>query len=283
MTRQDNPDGQNQQGDASRPSTSQLVISGLKDPMFYRLYILGLLIIFCSLFYYFGEIVDYFKWTSLHWDIWYTVHDMHRLLFLAPILYAARVFGLRASIIVTLVSGGIWMPRALFISPYSFPVLRAVFTLVVEGVTGFLMAISVRQNRRIERLEKEVRTDRDRLLDILKRMTDGVAIVGQDYRLRFVNEAMRKEFGEADGMPCYKYIYHYVEPCSERCPMKDVIARGNGRWEYKLPDGTTYEVVASLYTDADGEKCQLATYRNVTHLKKTPNTIHYPVPGRTSH
>jgi len=261
---------------------SQLVVSGLKDPMFYRLYILGLLIIFCSLFYYFGEIVDYFKWNSLHWDIWYTVHDMHRLLFLAPILYAARVFGLRASIIVTLVSGGIWMPRALFISPYSFPVLRAVFSLAVEGVTGALMAVSVRQNRRIERLEKEVRTDRDRLLGILKRMTDGVAIMGPDYRLRFVNEAMEKQFGEGDGLPCYKYIYHYAEPCGEMCHLQEVLAGSTARWEYTFPDGTTYEIVACPFVDTNGDKCQLATYRNITHLKKNQKPGEYSLPARNA-
>lgn len=129
------------------------------------------------------------------------------------------------------------------------------------------MAITVRQNRHIGRLEKDVRTDRDRLFGILKRMTDGVAIMGQDYRLRFVNDALKKEFGEPAGMPCYKYFYHGVEPCGERCRIKDVIGGGTSRWEYKLPDGTTYEVMASPYTDVNGEKCQLATYRNITHLK----------------
>lgn len=254
---------------------SHLVLNGLKDPMFYRLYILGLLIIFCALFYYFGEIVDYFKLTSLHWDIWYTVHDIHRLLFLAPILYAARVFGLRASIIVTLVSGAIWMPRALFISPYSFPLVRVVFSLVVEGGTGALMAITVRQKHRIERLEKDVRTDRDRLLGMLERMTDGVTIVGQDYRLRFVNNAMKKEFGQADGMRCYKYIYHYVEPCGGQCRLPDVIKGATARWEYVLPDGTTYEVMACPYNDTNGDKCQLATYRNITHLKSAQKAGEY--------
>ena len=268
MTQQNDGINRTQEGESSMPRISQVVASGLKDPMFYRLYILGLLLVFCSLFYYFGEIVDYFKWDSLRFDIFYTVHDMHRLLFLAPILYAARVFGIRASLIVTLVSGGIWMPRALFISPYSFPVLRAVFTLVVEGITGTLMAMSVRQNRKIERLEKNVRADRDRLLDILRRMTDGVAIVGPDYRVRFVNEAMKKEFGDGEGLPCYKYIYHDIEPCSGRCHLQEVLAGATARWEYSFPNGTTYEVVASPCVDASGVNCQLATYRNITHLKK---------------
>jgi PAS domain-containing protein len=252
----------------SKVSVSEVVKIGLKDPMFYRLYILGLLLFFCSLFYYFGEIIDYFKWDALRWSGFYVVHDIHRLLFLAPVLYAAYAFGLKATIIITLVSGGIWMPRAIFISPYPSPLLRAVLFLVAEGAIGYFTAVMLRQNRFIKRLETEIRADRDRLHDIMKRMSDGVAIIGPDYKIRFVNEAMKKIFGEGNDLPCYKYIYHYLEPCGDKCQLQDVIKGKTARWEYSLPDGTTYEVEASPYVDTDGVICQLATYRNITHLKK---------------
>ncbi|HEX9896584.1 MAG TPA: PAS domain-containing protein [Dehalococcoidales bacterium] len=252
----------------SKVSISEVVKAGLKDPMFYRLYILGLLLFFCTLFYYFGEIVDYFKWDELRWDVFYVVHDVHRLLFLAPIIYAAHVFGLKATIIITLVSGGIWMPRAIFISPYPSPLLRAILFLVAEGGIGILTAMNLRQNRLIKRLEIEVRTDRDRLQDILKRMTDGVVIIGPDYKIKYANDAMKKVFGEGNSLPCYKYIYHYLEPCGDKCQLQDVIKGKTARWEYSFPDGTTYEVEASPCLDSEGVMCQLSTYRNITHLKK---------------
>jgi PAS domain-containing protein len=256
-------------GKLQKPDVSQLLLAGLKDPGFYRLYVLGLLILFCSLFYYFGEIADYFKWESLRWSGFYVVHDVHRLLFLAPILYAAYFFGIQASIIITLVAGGIWMPRALFISPYPSPVLRAIFFLIAEGAMGYLTAVTVRQTRHIKRLESEVRADRDRLLDIMMHMTDGVVVIGPDYRIRFVNAAMKKEFGDGNGQPCYKFIYHYQEPCGDKCKLQRVLKGSTERWEYSMPDGTIYEVVASPCIDTDGTKCQLAIYRNVTHFKKT--------------
>lgn len=252
----------------SKSSISEIVKVGLKDRMFYKLYILGLLLFFCTLFYYFGEIVDYFKLDSLRWDIFYAVHDVHRLLFLAPIIYAAHVFGMRAAIIITLISGGIWMPRAVFISPYPSPVLRAVLFLLAEGAIGYLTASILNKNKFIKKLESEVRADRDRLQSILKRMSDGVVMVGPDYKIRFANEVMKKTFGETDGLPCYKYIYHFLEPCSKQCRLQEVIKGNTARWEYLFPDGTVFEVEALPYVDSDGVVCQLATYRDITHLRQ---------------
>jgi PAS domain-containing protein len=258
-----------EKGTASRVSLSEIVKAGLKDTMFYRLYILGLLLFFCTLFDYFGELVDYLDIDSLRWDIFYVVHDVHRLLFLAPILYAAHVFGLRAAIIITIISGGIWLPRAIFFSPYPSPLLRAILFLVGEGVTGYLTASTLNKNRVIEKLEHDVRVDRDRLQNILKRMTDGVIIVGPDYKVRFVNETMKQSFGEANGLPCYKYIYHFLEPCDPSCPIQEVLKGKSAAWDYSFPDGTTFEVEASPYIDSDGVTCQLATYRDVTRLRKS--------------
>jgi PAS domain-containing protein len=255
------------QREESNANILEVVKAGLKDRMFYRLYILGLLLFFCTLFYYFGEIVDYFKLDSMRWDIFYAVHDVHRLLFLAPILYAAYAFGVRATVIITLISGGIWMPRAIFFSPYPSPLLRAVLFFVVEGTIGYLTASILNKNKFIEKLEGEVRTERDRLQSILKRMSDGVMMVGPDYKIRFANEVMTKMFGESDGLPCYKYIYHLIEPCDKQCHLQEVINGDTARWEYSFPDGTIFEVEASPYVDSDGVTCQLATYRDITHLK----------------
>ena len=71
--------------------------AGLRSRDFYKLYTLGILMVYCILFYYFGEIIDFFGWESLRWGFFYSVHDIHRLLFLAPIIYSAYYFGIRAT------------------------------------------------------------------------------------------------------------------------------------------------------------------------------------------
>ena len=276
-----NPGGR-QEGDGpvnrGKPGMWELAKAGLRDSMFYRLYVLGILLLFCTLFYYFGEIVDYFQWEVLRWNIFYAVHDVHRLLFLAPILFAAYAFGLRATIIITLVTGGIWMPRALFFSPYPFPELRAMLFLVAEGVLGLLTAMTLQQKRRIERLETVVEAERDRLRAILRRMTDGVIVIGPDYRIRFVNAHMKRVLGEGIDAPCYRYIYHQSGPCGEHCRLTRVLQGADERWRYVLADGTAYEVCATPYVDADGAVCQLATYREVSRIKNGEEPV---FPGRT--
>jgi hypothetical protein len=56
----------------------------LRDRHFY---ILLSLFIACAVFYYFGELVILFGWEALRRDIFYKVNDLHRMLFLVPILY----------------------------------------------------------------------------------------------------------------------------------------------------------------------------------------------------
>jgi len=108
--------------------------------MKFRLFIIPLLMIFCTLFYYFGELVDWAAWDTLRLNFFYGIHDIHRLLFLAPIVYAGYTAGVRGTIIITLVSFVVFLPRAFYISPYPDPLLRMVIFTVFAGVIGYLVA-----------------------------------------------------------------------------------------------------------------------------------------------
>ena len=78
----------------------------------FKPFILPLLLAVCTLFYYFGELVDWAAWDALRKNFFYGVHDVHRLLFLAPIIYAGYTAGVRGAVIITLVSLVIFLPRA---------------------------------------------------------------------------------------------------------------------------------------------------------------------------
>ncbi len=232
----------------------------------FRPFILPLLLVFCTLFYYFGELVKWATWDSLRANFFYGVHDIHRLLFLAPIIYAGYTARVKGAIIVTLVSLGIFLPRAFFISPYPDPLLRMLFFVIFAGAIGCLVGTIRNQMIRCQRLEVETTTERDKLLKIVDGMADGVVITGPDYRIRFMNSKMEDIFGEGTGFTCYKHLRSVDSPCQQECHIPDVINNAEvGKWECSFPGGETCEVVAAPYVDTDGTVCQISIFRDVTH------------------
>jgi ABC-type spermidine/putrescine transport system permease subunit I len=105
----------------------------------------------CSLFYYFGELIDWAAWNAIRNDFFYGIHDIHRLLFLIPITYAGYVARVKGAVIVTLISLIIFLPRAFFISPYPDPLLRMVIFVIFVGVIGSLIGIIRNQADEISR------------------------------------------------------------------------------------------------------------------------------------
>jgi hypothetical protein len=78
----------------------------------------------------------------LNWDFLYGIHDIQRLLFIAPILYAAYYFRVKGALFVTLASFLVFLPRALIVSPYPDPLLRPVLFTLVAGTVGVLIGVA---------------------------------------------------------------------------------------------------------------------------------------------
>lgn len=108
-----------------------------------KVYAAFLLFASCALIYYFGELIEFAGWESLKSiSFFFGVHDIHRLLFLAPIMYAGYYFGVRAAIIIIILAIGAFLPRALFISPYPDPLLRTALFSITAGVVGYFFAVT---------------------------------------------------------------------------------------------------------------------------------------------
>jgi len=247
----------------------KIVSSVLGIRNYYKLFILPLLLVLCTLFYYFGELADWALWESLRREFFYGVHDIHRLLFLAPIIYAGYHSRVKGAVIVTLLTFVIFLPRAFFVSPFPDPMLRTVLFTVAAGVIGSLTGLVRNESERCRQLEAVVRSEKDKLLSIVDSMADGVLITGPDYKIRFMNSNMVKEFGDGMGSPCYKYLRKLDAPCQQDCRIPEVINKGEiGKWECAFPDNRIYEVVSAPYIDFDGVVCQLSIFRNITQRKK---------------
>ena len=235
----------------------------------YRLFVVPVMLVVFTFIYYAGEIIDFFQWSALRWEFFYSVHDVHRLLFLAPIIYAGYFGRVRGAAIVTLASFAIFMPRAFIISPYPDPILRPLFFTLIAGVMGYLTAVARNEYERRFQIETLLTKERDKMQGILSRMGDGVVIIGPDYRIRYMNPAMAREFGEGVGSLCYGQIRRLEHPCFPDCHLSEVLNGQVEKWRYTFSNGKTFELLASPYTDVDDIVCQLATYRDVTDRAKS--------------
>jgi PAS domain-containing protein len=201
----------------------------------------------------------------LRLNFFYGIHDIHRLLFLAPIIYAGYTARVKGAVIITLVSFVIFLPRAFFISPFPDPLLRMIIFTIFAGVIGILVGTIRNQVIRSQQLEATLSSERDKLLGIVDGMADGVIITGADYRIRFMNANMVKEYGDGTGAPCYEHLHKVNAPCKPDCKILDVINSGEIRkWECEFPDGRIYEIVAAPYVDTDGTVCQISIFRDIT-------------------
>ncbi len=117
-------------------------------------------------------------------------------------------------------------------------------------------------------LEKALKAERDRLMAMLNTMEEGVAIIGPDHKIRFMNPSMVRDFGNGIGAYCYQHLYGFNEPCNEICRLPEVVRGSTERWDYTFADGRTYDMIAAPFADSDESPCMLATFRNVTRQKQ---------------
>ena len=227
----------------------------------FRFYFVFFIFALCSIFYYFGEIVDFLGWEALRLSFFYSVHDVHRLIFLFPIIYTAYYFGMKPTIIVIILTICIFMPRALFISPYPDPIIRSTIFTVVAAAVGILVA---RESEHRKRLGSYIERTKEQYLRALDEVADGVLLISPDYRIRFINDMARQGFGEGVGSYCYNYLHKIDTPCQQVCSLGSVQEGATAEMEYDFPDGRRYNVVVLPYVDTDGVVCQLSIIKNIT-------------------
>jgi len=69
------------------------------------------------------------------------IHDLHRALFIIPMLYAAIAFRIRGAAAVSLIVFCVVLPRALFLSPNEDPLLRTVIFIVLASLVTVLLSL----------------------------------------------------------------------------------------------------------------------------------------------
>jgi PAS domain-containing protein len=231
---------------------------------YYKPLIIFFMLAFCGLIYYFGELIDWAAWNAIRNDFFYGIHDIHRLLFLAPIIYAGYVARVKGAIIITLISFIIFLPRAFFISPFPDPLLRMVLFVIFAGVIGALVGVIRNQSEASIRKEAVITVERNRFKDIIDGLADGIIITDRDYKIRYMNDRLVEVFGDGTGSTCYQHLHQATTPCQEDCRLFNVIEQGIiQKWHCRFPNYKSYEVIAAPFIDHDGTSCQISIFRDI--------------------
>ena len=104
---------------------------------------------------------------------------------------------------------------------------------------------------RVEERTRELKKSEARFRMVLDNMDDMAYIATEEYKLTFMNRAMRQIFGDRVGAPCYEVLHSEGEICSW-CPMDKVLRNRTLRDERNFGDsGRLYEVIHSPMPEED--------------------------------
>ncbi|MCD6389231.1 MAG: PhnD/SsuA/transferrin family substrate-binding protein [Desulfobulbaceae bacterium] len=141
---------------------------------------------------------------------------------------------------------------------------------------GFFLAILYKK-RKLETLvgarTEELQIEKDNFLNILNSMTDGVYIVDDQYNIEFVNETLKKEFGESQGKKCYSY-FHDREAVCPWCKNAEVFKGKTVRWQWRSSQNQKYyDLIDSPLKNPDGSISKLEIFREITEIKQIQNRL----------
>lgn len=126
---------------------------------------------------------------------------------------------------------------------------------------------------KVKERTRDLQVERDKFINVLNTMNDGVYICNQSYDVAYVNPALEKELGSYQGMKCYEYFHDRSEVCTW-CPNQDVWAGKTVRWEwYSSKNDRTYDLVDTPLRNPDGTVDKLEIFRDITESKKAENEL----------
>jgi two-component system, NtrC family, sensor histidine kinase HydH len=116
--------------------------------------------------------------------------------------------------------------------------------------------------------QARIEAERDRLQAIFDSMDDGIYIVGRDYRIEFINRALRREMGSGEGQFCHDFFCHSPSLC-RRCQHEMGSFGPELRHEWHLPvTGKTFDMIVSPLHQPDGSISRLHILRDVTERRR---------------
>ena len=145
---------------------------------------------------------------------------------------------------------------------------------VVRDITEIKEAEKVLQESEAQRRVAEVvKSERQRLFDVLETLPVMVCLLTLDHHYAFTNHSFREKFGEHGNRHCYELSFGFNKPC-EFCEAYKVLETGQlHHWEVIVPDGSVIDVYNFPFTDVDGSPMILEMDIDITERKKAEEEL----------
>ncbi len=150
---------------------------------------------------------------------------------------------------------------------------------IIGGIEAFIEITRLKEHESFLRQAVAERTgqlevEKAALRSVLDGMTDPVYICDLDFKIIFINRAMKDIFGDITGHYCYQAIYGEDEGCHD-CPMAEVLAGKVVRQEKVLPaTGRSYEVIHSPHPLKENPIQKLGVCRDITGRLEVQRQLH---------
>jgi len=219
-------------------------------------------------------------------------HALERILFLVPVVWSGFLFGIKGTVIASLVALACMLPRAIFISDNP---LDAVFetgaVFLVGGCISGLLALSVRLLRRerqylveLETTHQELATSEERYRELFENAHDAILVQDMDGKILAANEAAARLTGyDKDNLVHMKVTDFLSEEGLEIArEVRQKLLKGEaigGSYEQRISrkDGTeAFLKLSTSLVRSDGQPVafqQIA--RDITEEKRMQENLHF--------
>jgi len=183
-------------------------------------------------------------------------------------------------LIQTLISGYLARASEAYVSRLELTAERARsrhFLLRAENLERQLL----RGTAEVERAGRGGGVMTSELSAILESPFIGVTIEDADYRVRYLNPMLRRNFGNVVGRKCYEAFKGRNSPC-EPCPIDLIWEQGQGSTRYTTSDprtGNSFEVLSVPLVGDAGEKMVVEVGIEVTALVKQREDLEKSISG----
>jgi diguanylate cyclase (GGDEF)-like protein/PAS domain S-box-containing protein len=128
--------------------------------------------------------------------------------------------------------------------------------------------IDITSRVKAEKKIEEANYNLQQYLNAIDKIELGLFVVDEDYIVRYMNETMKKWFGNQIGKICYSSVANLNEPCPY-CKLKEVIIDGKKvKYDPTTPDGRTFDIVATPIKNSNGTISKMEIIRDITAIKK---------------